>query len=75
MNNQPFSVSRMNTDFGVFRISGSWCSNTQNIDSIVMTSIEIMGTDGWVLLVTASEQNVQLIHRLQPLLLRHLQSK
>ncbi len=67
-----FNISRINTDFGIFRVSGYWCFKNPDLENIKVKSIEIMGTDGWVLLNITSETNVQLINNLMPLLLAHL---
>ncbi|AEE23755.1 hypothetical protein Glaag_2818 [Glaciecola sp. 4H-3-7+YE-5] len=69
---QLFNISRINTDFGIFRVSGDWCFKKPEVESISLKSIEVMGTDGWVLLNKTSESNSQLINNLLPLLLSHL---
>ncbi|MFQ3231845.1 MAG: hypothetical protein ACI9DO_003240 [Reinekea sp.] len=69
---QLFSISRINTNFGIFRVSGDWCFNKPEVETINVKSIEIMGTDGWDLLDICSESNSQLINNLLPLLLIHL---
>lgn len=72
---QFFNISRLNTDFGSFRISGYWCSEKPKIENINIKPIEVMGTDGWVLLNKTSVSNSQLIDSLLPLFLSHLLSK
>ncbi|NRA72724.1 MAG: hypothetical protein HRU24_17085 [Gammaproteobacteria bacterium] len=72
---QIFNVSRINTDFGIFRVSGDWWFNQPEVESINIKSIEVMGTDGWVSLNKTSERNSQLINNLLPLLLSHLRLK
>ncbi|MBQ4800205.1 hypothetical protein J8L73_13835 [Pseudoalteromonas sp. MMG006] len=72
---QFFNISRINTDFGIFRVSGDRCLNKPEIESLTIKSIEVMGTDGWVVLNTTSESNSQLINNLQTLLLAHLKLK
>ncbi len=69
---QLFNISRINTDLGTFRISGDWCFKNPVVESINLKSIEVMGTDGWVLLNKTCESNSQLINNLLPLLLSHL---
>lgn len=69
---QSFNISRINTDFGIFRVSGGWCIRNPEVESININSIEIMGTDGWVLLNHTTERNLQLINKLLPLFLSHL---
>ena len=67
-----FNISRLNTDCGIFRISGQRCSQDPTVNNISIKSIEIMGTDGCVLLNKTSDSNSQLISNLLPLLLPHL---
>lgn len=69
---QFFNISRLNTDFGIFRVSGDWCSEKPEVENINIKSIEVMGTDGWVLLNKTRESNSQLINSLLPLFLSHL---
>ena len=69
---QFFNISRINTDFGIFRASGDWCSKKPIVENISIKSVEVMGTDGWVLLNKTSDSNSQLINNLLPLLLSHL---
>ena len=69
---QFFNISRINTDFGIFRVSGDWCFKKPEVESINIKSIEVMGTDGWVLLNQTNESNSQLINKLLPLFLSHL---
>jgi hypothetical protein len=62
----------MNTDFGTFRLSGEW--NNTNFEAPVFTfeSIEIMDTDGWVLLDQSKDQVSVMVEKLIPYLLVHL---
>lgn len=69
---QLFNISRINTDFGIFRVSGEWSIETPTVNNVNLNTIEIMGTDGWVLLNQTSESNSQLIGNLLPVLLSHL---
>jgi len=69
---QIFNISRINTDFGIFRVSGEWSAINPTIKDISLNSIEIMGTDGWVLLNKTCHSNAQLISNLLPQLLSHL---
>ncbi|WP_019027789.1 hypothetical protein [Colwellia piezophila] len=69
---QIFNISRINTDFGIFRVSGDWYFKKPEVENINIKSIEVMGTDGWVLLNKTSGSNSQLIINLLPLLLSHL---
>lgn len=69
---QLFSISRINTELGIFRVSGDWCFNASYVENINLELIEVMGTDGWVLLNQTSESNAQLISELLPLIVSHL---
>jgi len=69
---QLFNVSRINTDLGIFRVSGVWCFKQPKVENISIKSIEVMGTDGWVLLNKTSESHSQLMNDLLPRLLSHL---
>lgn len=69
---QFFNIGRLNTDFGIFRVSGDWCSEKPKVENIKIKSIEVMGTDGWVSLNKTSESNSQLINSLLSLLLSYL---
>lgn len=71
---KPFNISRINTDFGIFRVSGHWFPDETVATKITMRSLEIMGTDGWLSLDLASSSNAQLINKLQLVLLHHLLS-
>jgi hypothetical protein len=41
---KEFNISRIDTDFGAFRISGLWDVN--RLAALTIHSIELMGTDG-----------------------------
>ncbi|KZN64726.1 hypothetical protein N473_13115 [Pseudoalteromonas luteoviolacea CPMOR-1] len=42
---KTFTISRLNTPYGIFKVSGFYDYN----ESIQITKLEVMGTDGWVL--------------------------
>ncbi len=67
-----FKVSRIHTDFGIFKVSGEWSVKKTIAENIKIHSIEVMGTDGWVLLDLNNCRSAELISKLQPLLLSHL---
>lgn len=73
MNN--FTISRINTSLGIFRIAGFWCNENEDACKINITSLEIMGTDGWVLLNQMSNNVISLIAELTPTLTAHLRHK
>ena len=67
---KKFSISRINTDFGIFRVSGLW--DAECSEALCIKSIELMSTDGWVLLNQSSDKIVSLITDIDPLLQAHL---
>jgi len=69
-----FNISRINTDFGIFRISGFWSKESLDSFKVDICAIEIMGTDGWVLLNKSSNKVANLIADLIPTLQVHLQA-
>lgn len=73
MNN--FNISRINTKLGIFRVAGYWCHENQAACKVAVSSIEMMGTDGWVLLNHASDNVVKMIAELTPTLTTHLLAK
>mgnify|MGYP000447742346 CR=1 FL=1 len=70
----PFTINRITTNFGIFKVKGVWCSKYENIDSVEITSLLIMGTDGWVRISHQYEENAQCIETLLPALLLHLKA-
>ena len=72
---KPFNISRINTDKGIFRISGLYEPSNNFNEELVVNSIEVMGTDGWVMLNQSSSEVIQLINNLAPTLLNHLAGK
>jgi len=73
MNN--FTISRINTSLGIFRVSGCWCNENQDACKLDVSSMEMMGTDGWVLLNHASDNVMNVIAELTPTLTTHLLAK
>jgi len=69
---KKFNISRINTPLGIFRVRGLWCKDNLTLD---IDSIELMGTDGWVLLNQSSANVIQLINELTPTLFAHLLAK
>jgi len=70
-----FNISRINTSLGIFRVSGLWYYESLESFKIDIDSIEIMGTDGWVMLNQSSDDVINLIKELTPILLAHLKVK
>jgi len=72
---KKFTISRINTSLGIFRIAGYWCNESEDACKIDISSIEMMGTDGWVLLNHASDNVMSLITKLTTTLTAHLLAK
>lgn len=70
-----FNISRINTDLGIFRISGLWCNGNLEPSKIDIESCEVMGTDGWALLDLSHDDVINLIRELTAAILAHLQAK
>jgi len=64
-----FTISRINTSLGIFRVSGCWCHENPEAGKVEVSSIEMMGTDGWVLLNLASDKVMNIIAELTPTLI------
>lgn len=70
-----FTISRINTSLGIFRICGYWEHENQEVAKIDVSSIEVMGTDGWVLLNHTSDNVMNIISAIRPALTTHLLAK
>jgi hypothetical protein len=70
----PFTINRITTNFGIFKVKGVWCSKYKTIGSEDITSLQVMGTDGWVRISHQYEENAQCIETLLPALLLHLKA-
>ncbi|TMO58004.1 hypothetical protein [Pseudoalteromonas phenolica] len=66
---QSFEISRIHTPLGIFRVSG----DVSDQNSLAISQLEIMGTDGWLFLDIQSKKVVNLSKQLEPHLLAHLQ--
>lgn len=65
-----FTINRIHTDFGILRISGLWDAN--RLAALTIHSIELMGTDGWVVLDQTSDMVTTLISDIAHTLQTHL---
>ncbi|MBM7074524.1 hypothetical protein JQC92_21315 [Shewanella sp. 202IG2-18] len=63
---EEFHISRIHTPQGIYRVSGYLSLISNKVEA---TSLEVMGTDGWVQL--AIERSQPLISELTPILLSH----
>lgn len=64
-----FHISRIHTSRGIFRLGGH---RTQTLE---ISAIEFMGTDGWVALNLSNENTRRLIISLEQEILTHLRSQ
>ncbi|RZQ53651.1 hypothetical protein C1E23_08380 [Pseudoalteromonas phenolica] len=67
--NKTFEISRIHTPLGIFRVSGE----VSDQNTLAISQLEIMGTDGWLFLDIQSKRVANLIKQLKPHLLAHLQ--
>ena len=65
-----FSVSRLTTDKGIFRLSGDWQQDDVIGRLLVINRLAILGTDGWLPIDDICPSVKQ---HLLPWLLAHLQ--
>ncbi|AOT12811.1 hypothetical protein S40542_08590 [Pseudoalteromonas luteoviolacea] len=63
---KSFKINRLNTPWGVFKVSGFYDYH----ESIKITKLEIMGTDGWVLFNENFNFNQELILEVKNFLVR-----
>lgn len=73
---QVFNISRLTTERGIFRIAGKLTMNMPNSTvqpPIHITSLEIMGTDGWQALDIIADSLQPLLNELTSLVIEHLQ--
>jgi len=66
--NEKFSISRLHTSQGVFRLEGVLPS----LGEVSITKIEILGTDGWLLLALSDSKVMSLCDNLHGEILLHL---
>jgi len=71
---KPFVISRLNSAQGIFRISGTFEPDVFQGLNIKITSIEMMGTDGWVLLNQKNSPVIDLMNDLHSIITHHLQT-
>ena len=64
---QSFEISRIHTPLGIFRVSGE----VSDQNTMAISQLEIMGTDGWLFLDIQSAKVANLIKQLEPRLLAH----
>ena len=64
---QSFEISRIHTPLGIFRVSGE----VSDQNTMAISQLEIMGTDGWLFLDIQSAKVANLIKQLEPRELAH----
>lgn len=64
-----FNISRLTTHYGTFKLTVKYEEKSAFVE---VTSIDMMGTDGWVPLTLNHSKTSKLIKQLQPELLNHL---
>lgn len=69
-----FTISRIDTEWGIFRAAGAWQQGNAVTAQIIIDAIDIMGTDGWIALNLSSESVMNLIADLTAPILAHLQA-
>ncbi|WDE09839.1 hypothetical protein [Thalassomonas haliotis] len=70
-----FNISRIDTSLGIFRLTGHCCSKSCAPADLCVEKIEILGTDGWLVLALETDRVRDLIRDLAPELLAHLAKK
>ncbi|ACJ31299.1 hypothetical protein swp_4663 [Shewanella piezotolerans WP3] len=72
---QVFNISRLTTEKGIFRIAGQLAVKMPNETAqppIIITSLEIMSTDGWLALDISADSLQPLLNELISLVVEHL---
>ncbi|WP_281557065.1 hypothetical protein [Thalassomonas sp. RHCl1] len=70
-----FSISRIHTSLGIFRLTGHWRCQSYAVEGIRVETLDILGTDGWLALALEKEAVKTLIGELTSELLAHLLEK
>lgn len=68
---KEFSISRIHTPSGIFRLKGK----VEDMDSqatLTFTHVDIMGTDGWVALDTRASHTLEIIEKIRQDVKAHL---
>ena len=71
---KPFTISRLNCAQGIFKIVGLFEPTKEKNFTVEITSIEMMGTDGWVLLDQKNSPVINLMNDLHSVIIHHLQA-
>lgn len=68
---QNFSISRLHTSCGIFRVAGSLDLLT-NTQQVVYAKVEFMGTDGWCEIDLDSPNTVSVLSKIEREIIDHL---
>ncbi len=79
LNNPPvaFTITRLNTSQGIIKATGEWNSDslTMTENKLLIFTLDIMGTDGWVALDLKLPNTCALIEKLNVQIVEHLQKR
>ncbi len=64
---QKFNISRINTDFGIFNVIGTY---NKKCKELKISQLYQMGTDGWFKLDINRAPSV--VEKLEPLIINHM---
>ncbi|MDB0034830.1 hypothetical protein N9E78_00775 [bacterium] len=72
-----FTVSRLNTSLGIIRVTGMWQPPTLTMTQaeLLILTLDIMGTDGWVALNITLPDTLIFINKLNHEILLHLYTR
>ena len=65
-----FNITRLHTKLGIFRLKG--IQGSVQLERITITEIEILGSDGWVILDLNNNKIINLITGLHNEIMLHL---
>lgn len=71
---REFTINRLHNDHGIFRISGHIDTNFVDNDDLEITSLDIMGTDGWMALDVGHPNTQATIKKIAASVLVHLRN-
>ena len=72
-----FIITRLNTTQGIIKATGEWASAslTMTDNALLILTLDIMGTDGWVALDLTQSKTKVLLDELNDEVLLHLQTR
>lgn len=69
---EDFTISRIDTSEGIFRLSGRW---QQTPNKLILAQLEIMATDGWQKLDLNHQTIIHLNNLIEEQIITHLISQ